>query len=232
MFLNALTFHAPWWLRKWQPSHTLGHAAESHQLKLQMVPEPKCFGTDDPEGIIGNSLSKTTTLSQKSRATFTLPFCEARHKGRSLPAEPRCKLQMSVSSTPNAHFWCLPFLDDHFVDVESPFSGSRFPKPQYPLQNSLGWKVCASKNARRMVPDNVFVRKNAFYQKFLDRTNSGWSRLPDPSRNRESRPAIPAPSRMVFYPDMLDHSGTVNRSHGVLRESIFKFLDQRKIPKS
>ena len=163
MFLNALTFHAPWRLRKWQPSRTLGHAAESHQLKLQMVPEPNCFGTDDPEGIIGNSLSKTTTLSQKSRTTFTLPFWESRHKGRSLPAEPRCKLQMSVSSTPNAHFWCLPFLDDHFVDVESPFSGSRFPKPQYPLQNSLGWKVCASKNARRMVPDNVFVRKKCAF---------------------------------------------------------------------
>ena len=163
MLLNALIFHAPWRLRKWQPSRTLGHAAESHQLKLQMVPEPNCFGTDDPEGIIGNSLSKTTTLSQKSRTTFTLPFWEARHKGRSLPAEPRCKLQMSVSSTPNAHFWCLPFLDDHFVDVESPFSGSRFPKPQYPLQNSLGWRVCASKNDRRMVPENVFVRKKCAF---------------------------------------------------------------------
>ena len=161
MFLNALTFHAPWRLRKWQPSRTLGHAAESHQLKLQMVPEPNCFGTDDPEGIIGNSLSKTTTLSQKSRTTFTLPFFEARPNRRSLAAEPRCKLQMSVSSTPNAHFECLPFLDEHFVDVKSPLSGSRLPKTQYALQNYTGWRFCASKNARRMVPGNVFVRRNA-----------------------------------------------------------------------
>ena len=144
MFLNALTFHAPWRLRKWQPSRTLGHAAESHQLKLQMVPEPNCFGTDDPEGIIGNSLSKTTTLSQKSRTTFTLPFFEARPNRCSLAAEPRCKLQMSVSSTPNAHFWCLPFLDEHFVDVKSPLSGSRLPKTQYALQNYTGWRFCLS----------------------------------------------------------------------------------------
>ena len=164
MFLNALTFHAPWRLRKWQPSRTLGHAAESHQLKLQMVPEPKCFGTDDPEGIIGNSLSKTTTLSQKSRATFTLPFFEARPNRRSLAAEPRCKLQMSVSSTPNAYFECLPFLDEHFVDVKSPLSGSRLPKTQYALQNYTGWMFCASRNARRMVPGNIFVRKNALLQ--------------------------------------------------------------------
>ena len=188
MFLNVLIFHAPWRLRKWQPSRTLGHAAESHQLKLQMVPEPNCFGTDDPEGIIGNSLSKTTTLSQKSRTTFTLPFWEARHKGRSLPAEPRCKLQMSVSSTPNAHFWCLPFLDDHFVDVESPFSGSRFPKPQYPLQNSLGWKVCASKNARRMVPDNVFVRKNALLPEILG-SHKFWMESATGSLTQPRKPA-------------------------------------------
>ena len=134
MFLKALFFHAPWRLRKWQPSRTLGHAAESHQLKLQMVPEPNCFGTDDPEGIIGNSLSKTTTLSQKSQTTFTLPFFEARPNRRDLAAEPRCKLQMSVSSTPNAHFWCLPFLDDHFVDVESPFSGVGFQNPNIPYK--------------------------------------------------------------------------------------------------
>ena len=103
------------------------------------------------------------TLEQNGRMAFNLPFFEIRTKDDTLADEPRCKLQMSVSSTPNAHFWCLPFLDDHFVDVESPFSGSRFPKPQYPLQNSLGWKVCASKNARRMVPDNVFVRKKCAF---------------------------------------------------------------------
>ena len=136
MFLNALTFHAPWRLRKWQPSRTLGHAAESHQLKLQMVPEPNCFGTDDPEGIIGNSLSKTTTLSQKSRTTFTLPFFEARPNRRSLAAEPRCKLQMSVSSRPNALFWTLPFWknisskqpsvkDEHFVEAKLTFSWNK-----------------------------------------------------------------------------------------------------------
>ena len=133
MFLKALFFHAPWRLRKWQPSRTLGHAAGSSSLELQMVPEPNCFGTDDSEGIIGDSLSKTTTLSQKSRATFTLPFFEARPNRRSLAAEPRCKLQMSVSSRPNTIFWTLPFWknisskqpsvkDEYFVEAKLIFS--------------------------------------------------------------------------------------------------------------
>ena len=128
-----------------------------------MVPEPNCFGTDDPEGILGNSLPKTTTLSQKSRTTFTLSIFDARPNRRSLAAEPRCKLQMSGSPTPNAHFECLPFLDEHFVDVKSQFSGSRIPKIQYALQNYTGWRFCASKNARRMLPENVFVRKKCAF---------------------------------------------------------------------
>ena len=127
-----------------------------------MVPEPKCFGTDDPEGIIGHSLSKTTTLSQKSRTTFTLPFFEARPNRRSLAAEPRCKLQMSVSSKPNALFWNLRS-GWAFRRRKIIIFWSRLPKTQYALQNYKGWRFCASKNARRMVPDNVFVRKKCAF---------------------------------------------------------------------
>ena len=124
MILNAFIFHAPWRLRTWQPSRTLGHAAGSSWLELQMVPEPNCFGTDDAEGIIGDSLSKTTTLSQKSRTTFTLPSFEVRPNRRSLAAEPRCKLQMSVSSRANALF-------------EPSRSGRTFRRSSLPLRMSI-----------------------------------------------------------------------------------------------